>query len=1344
MNARFEMSSAKRQLLQRMLSGGGTAGAGADDIGAVVRRAGGTKPPISLEQQNVWLHASMAPDRPLYNEPITIHRKGSFDLAVMEKSFNEILRRHEAWRTSFELVDGEVQHVVHDDLRVSLPLIDLTIFPAAERESEALRIATEDARRSFDLAVAPLFRAQVLKLADDDHRLHLTLHHIIFDGVSIYRIVVPELSAIYAAFSSGQDPALPGPVLQYGDYAIWRERHAASDSVGRQMDYWRRQLAGTLPVLQLPTDRPRPSRSTYKGSMETFSLSGALTETLKDFSRQQGVTLYMTLLAAFKALLHRYSGQEDIIIGGVTDTRRRPELENVVGYFLNSLVLRTRPSGNLRFDEFLTQTRDAVVGALGASDVPFDRIVREVQPKRDMSAHPLFQVLFSVEPPAPTFAPGWDLTQMDVTIGAAKFDLYLELDERPEGLIGRFLYSTDLFDAATIRRMIGHWRTMLEAIVADPDCTLARLPLLTPEESRQLFVEWNDTGREYPQAPLHECFEAQVRRTPDAVAVEYDGHSWTYRELDRRASVLAARLREAGVNQGMLVGICIERSLDMVASLLAILKAGGAYLPLDPTFPQKRLALILDGAGPELLLTQRALTGALPESSARVLYCNEDVSDPGVVSAFPSGVGSEDLAYVIYTSGSTGNPKGVEVPHRAVVNLLASMQQEPGFGVGDTLLAVTTLSFDIAALELFLPLLTGGRLIIASRDIASDPARLADLIRRCGCTVMQATPATWRALIETGWSGSKDLKILCGGEALPRELADKLLTRGESVWNMYGPTETTIWSTLHKVRPGSRSVPIGRPIANTQAYVLDASGNQVPIGVIGELHIGGSGVARGYRNHEELTRDRFIESPIAPGRRLYRTGDLARYRTDGEIECLGRTDNQVKIRGFRVELEEIEAALAAHPAIASAAVKAWPDASGETSLVAYLVSGDQAMPSAGELRRFLRQGLPGYMVPSRYIHLPALPMTPNRKVDRNALSAPEQLAPNLAYVAPLGQQEKRLAEIWKDVLRVRSVSTQDNFFDLGGHSLLIAKLLRRMEVEFGVRLPMAAVFNAPELQSMAALLNDPHAAGRLARTIAIQPNGSRPPLFWLNDAQIVRPLAEALGPDQPFLGVTLDPREERALGRSPELADIAACLVRTIRSAQPSGPYYVGGWCTSGILAFEVASQLKAAGHDVGLVILLHATNPVHFDWTGKIALELGRLKHGLLKTFRLRGWKKWNYAAERASANLGRILRERFRSANGNEPPAFSEILDLAAVHYVPKLYAGDVVLFQPAKRPRVLDYRAGWADAITGEFSAFEIKGTHYTILEQPNVRELGAVMAACLRRAQAATPRVRKLAS
>jgi len=1318
-----ERSEAKRQLLEWMRSGAGVARI--RETARIVARAPDMVVPIALEQAQLWLHAEMAGDVPIYNEAATIHRRGPFDLSVMERSVNALLQRHEIWRTSFESVDGDLVQIVHPDAAIHLTLDDLTALPPAEREAEALRLATEDVRRPFDLRTAPLLRCRVVKFADDEHRLYLAIHHIIFDGVSLSRVFVPELAAVYDAFASGAGSPLAAPALQYGDYAVWQRQQAAAGPSERQMDYWRRTLGGRVPTLELAGDHPRSPLPGYRGAMETFALPSDLTEALKALSRAESATLYMTLLAAFKAMLFRYTGQEDILVGGVTDLRRRPELERMMGYFLNIMALRTRPAADLPFRDYLAQTRDRVIDALDASEVPLDRVMRDLAIDRGAGAHPIFQAMFSMQPLVDPFAVGWDLTQMDVEVGVAKFDLYLELEERPDGMIGRFIYRNDLFEAGTIRRMIGHWRMLLEGIATAPDTPLARLPMMTPPEAQQILQEWNQTDAAVPADTVHGWFEAQVRRTPEALAVTFEEEAWTYRALDRQADRVAARLQQAGVTPGALVGICMNRSPAMVAGLFGILKAGGAYLPLDPDFPQARLAYILDSGQPAAVLTEADLFDRLPPTDLPLIV--DDAAADGAPVAMPGD--GPSLAYVLYTSGSTGQPKGVEVPHSALVNLLAAMQREPGFTAADSLLAVTTLSFDLAAFELFLPLVSGGRVHMVSRPIATDPPRLAGLIRQSGCTVMSATPATWRALVEAGWTGGEGLTILCGGEAMPRELADNLLKRVVALWNVYGPTETTIFATVHDVPPGTGTVSIGRPIANTQIYILDPAGNAVPVGIVGEIHIGGAGVARGYRNRPDLTRERFVERAIAPGARLYRTGDLARYRPDGTIEYWGRADNEQKIRGFRVAVEEIEAALLLHPGISAAAVRAWPDASGNKALTAYFVMRNGQEPTVAELRGFLAGTLPDFMIPARFMRLRTLPMTLTGKVDRMALPQSSESLLRSMVTPPQGHEEERLAALWKSVLNIAEVGRHENFFDLGGHSLLIAKLLRRVEREYGRRLAMAAVFQAPTVEAMARMLagDTPLALP----VIPVQPAGSRPALLWLDGTPRFRALAEIIGTDQPFLGIPVVPVLESEAASAMRLEDIAAYVVRAIREAQPHGPYFLGGWCNMGILTYEVAAQLVASGQQVGLVILLDAINPVSLRRISRGAFLLSRVRYHWLRLLRASASEKGRHLTAGFTRLCG--IFHRFRPDADDRAAELRARLARSVGEYEPPVYAGDVALFQPTLQRETLDFRPGWAERVDGELHACDVPGTHATMFEEPHVRTLGALMRAVLFKAQ-----------
>lgn len=1332
MTTMHDRSEAKRQLLQRMRSGVGPATV--RETTRVTARTPGMVPPISFEQGQLWLHAEMAAGVPIYNESATVHRRGAFDLTVMEQSLNEVLRRHEIWRTAFEAVDGDIVQIVHPDIRIRLTIDDLTSLPPTEREAEALRLATADVQQPFDLRTAPLLRARVVKVAEDEHRLYLTIHHIIFDGVSLARVFVPELAALYDAFARGAASPLAEPDLQYGDYAVWQQRGAIGPSE-RQMDYWRRALGGRLPRLELAGDHPRALLPARWGAMETFALSSELTEALKTLSRSEGATLYMTLLAAYKAMLFRYTAQEDILVGGVTDLRRRPELERLMGYFLNIMALRTRPAADLSFRDYLAQTRDRVIDALDASEVPLDRVMSALAIERGAGAHPIFQAMFSMQPLIAPFPAGWDLTQMDVDVGVAKFDLYLEIEERPCGIIGRFIYRSDLFDTGIIRRMIGHYRTVLEGIAAAPDRPLASLPLVTVPETRQILVEWNATEAAVPASTLHGWFQEQVQRTPDAIAVTFEDQAWTYRELDRQSDRMVARLQQAAVAPGMLVGICMTRSLAMVAGLLGILKAGGAYLPLDPDFPQQRLAYIVDNAKPAALLTE---TGLLDRLSAvgLPLILNDTAFDGAAVAKVGAkavakvvpGDGAS-LAYVLYTSGSTGQPKGVEIPHSALVNLLAAMQHELDFTADDALLAVTTLSFDLAAFELFLPLVSGGRVTLVSRQIAADPPRLASMIRQSECTMMSATPATWRALIEAGWAGGEGLTILCGGETMQRELADALCARAPVLWNVYGPTETTIFSTVHRVHPGTETVSIGRPIANTQIYILDPAGEVVPVGIVGEIHIGGHGVARGYRNRPDLTQQRFVERAIAPGARLYRTGDLARYRPDGTIEYCGRADNEQKIRGFRVAVEEIEAALLRYPGIASAAVRAWPDASGNKALTAYFVVHNKQEPTIGALRGFLAETLPDFMIPARFMRLRTLPMTLTGKVDRMALPESSEGILRSLVRPPEGPEEERLVEIWKSVLNIAEVGRNENFFDLGGHSLLITKLLHRIELDYGRRLPLAAVFQAPTVEAMARML-----AGDAPidlPVIPVQPAGSRPPLLWLDGTPRFRALSRILGLNQPFLGIPVVPVLEPDTATAMRLEDIAAYVVRAIRAARPHGPYYLGGWCNMGTLAYEVAAQLAASGEHVGLVILLDATNPVSFRRISRMAFFLSQMRYHGSRVWRARVSEKGPYIAA-CFAGFFKIFNL-FQHPPADIAEEIQAKFARIVRDYQPPVCAADVALFQPGMRIDVLDFRPGWAERVTGKLTAHDVPGGHSTMFEEPHVQVLGELIKAALIEAQ-----------
>jgi amino acid adenylation domain-containing protein/non-ribosomal peptide synthase protein (TIGR01720 family) len=1008
--------------------------------------------PLSFAQQRLWFLYNFEPESPEYNIPQAFRIAGDLDREVMQRALREVVRRHETLRTTFRSLEGEPAQVIAQVVDMEVPFIDARERVATPEDAwpEALRLAAADAREPFDLTLGPLMRARLFRTGEREHLLYYNVHHIAYDGWS-QGVFARELAAIYDAFAAGIPSPLPELPVQYLDFAIWQRQWLSGEVLERQLAYWRRQLA-SVPPLELPADRPRPAVRTHTGAALPMPFPEPLQRDLESFVRSQGSTLFIALTAVFKALLHHWTTQEDIAVGTLIANRRRPELEGLIGFFANSLVLRTDLTGDPTFRELLRREREVSLDAHTHQDVPFEKLVEELNPPRDLARTPLFQVMLILlnAPGEALDLPGLKLQPVAIDSRTSKMEITFYLTETPAGLDGFVEHNTDLFDRSTMARLLGHYRRVLAAVVADPEVRLSELPLLSDDERRQVLVDWNATAAEAPALTLHEWIEEQVRRNPGATAVEMEESRLTYGELDARANRLARHLRRLGAGPETLVGLGVERSLDMVVGVLAVLKAGGAYVPIDPEYPKERLAHMLEDSRVPLLLTQESLIERLPEHGARVVAVDRDAAAIAAESAEPpvSGAAPGNPAYVIYTSGSTGKPKGVQIPHSAVVNFLNSMRKQPGLTSADTLLAVTTLSFDIAGLELYLPLVTGARLLLASRETTQAGEQLRAILEQRGVTAMQATPATWRLLLGAGWTGDRDLKILCGGEALPRDLAQQLLGACGSLWNVYGPTEATIWSTLDQVGPAG-PVSIGRPLDNTEIHLLSRRLNPVPVGVPGELLIGGAGLSRGYRGRPDLTAEKFIPNPFAglrgePGARLYRTGDLARHLPDGRIEFLGRLDHQVKVRGFRIELGDIEAALDRHPAIAHSVVVAREESPGNKKLAAYLVTAPGAeKPDVSGLRAHLKEKLPEYMVPALYTFLAAMPLTPNGKVDRRALPAPDRAAAAREYAPPRDDKERFFCELWQELLGLPRVGINDDFFELGGDSLLVIRVVTK-------------------------------------------------------------------------------------------------------------------------------------------------------------------------------------------------------------------------------------------------------------------------------------------------------------
>jgi amino acid adenylation domain-containing protein len=1060
-------------------------------------------PPPSFSQERFWFLDQFEHARPVYNGCKVVRLVGELRAEILEECLNIIVRRHEVLRTTYPAPDGNPIQRIAASCSIEITVTDLEEVAAIDLPS-AIKLLIRNAwLRPIDLSEELPIRARLARIDHARHLLILTLHQMVFDSQSV-AIFFRELWTAYEAILTGKEPQLAALPVQYADFASWQRRRIASQTFQAQREYWIQRLSGTLPVLNLPTDKPRPPVQGFDGSRLSVQLPETLQLKLKELSRDNGVTLFVTLLAAFKTLLYRYTAQEDLVVGCPMLNRRLPETENLLGSFVNTLVLRTSYSGNPSFRETLRRVRETCVGAFAHQDFPFEKLVEELQPQRDLARNPIFQVMFAFQN---TAVPALELAGLrsdavEIDGGMTKFDFTFSLIDKEHGIAGHIEYSTDLFHRDTIERMARHFQILLEAIVADPDQSIATLPILTEAERHQILVEWNDTAADYPKDQcIHELFEAQVERTPEAIALEFEGSEITYRELNRRANQLAHYLISLGIGPEKLVGICVERSIEMVVGLMGILKAGGAYVPLDPSYPKERLRFMLEDSQVSVLLTQeklvedRAWRPVLSPSAELRINSVEGMEDgdprsfilaprlqvvfldrdwPLIRTQGPetpaTHLRSDNLAYVIYTSGSTGQPKGVQVSHRSVMNCLHSISRRLGFARRDVLLAVTTISFDIAGLELYLPLLIGGAVVVASHEKAEDGNELLRWLEESSATAMQATPSTWRLLVDAGWQGSREFKILCGGEVLSRDLAKELLARS-TVWNLYGPTETTIWSTLNEVEPGERPVFIGRPIANTQIYILDSHLQPVPIGVHGEIYVGGDGLALGYLNCPELNTEKFIPNPFSEQAesRLYRTGDMARYRPDGNIEFLGRIDNQVKIRGHRVEPGEVESVLNQHPTVKESVVVARKrDSSGENELIGYVVSTQESPASVSELRRFLRERLPDYMIPSWFVVLDALPLTPNSKIDRNALPPPDGERPQLdqKFVEPRSEIEELVAQIWREVLKLDKIGIHDNFFELGGHSLLATRVAARLRNTFAVDLALRKLF---ELSTVAAL-----------------------------------------------------------------------------------------------------------------------------------------------------------------------------------------------------------------------------------------------------------------------------------
>jgi amino acid adenylation domain-containing protein len=1391
---RSDLSGSQRALLEERLKRVKlAANRSSDTRPSIPRRPSDEDIPLSFAQQRLWFLDQLEPGSAVYNVCQAVQMHGALNVPALEHALNEMVRRHEVLRTNFISAEGRPVQKITPNRALPLNVVDLSGWQDGTAGEERLRLLSEESRKPFDLRHDLLIRALLIRISPVQHTLLLTLHHIISDGWSV-GIIFRELATCYQSFCEAEPVPLPELPIQYADYVFWERETLQGANLDRLLAFWRKELQGPLPVLELPVDHPRSVAPMSRGAAQTVQLSRPLSQALKALGHQEGATLFMTLLASFQVLLHRWSGQEDIVVGSVVAGRRKVELEKLIGFFVNTLVFRGDLTGDPTFRELLVRTRERAVAALAHQDLPFERLVNELRPDRTVSRNPLFQVMFVLQnaPMAPTNLPQLSFEPIDIDTGTSKFDLTLSMMECADGLRTAMEYNADLFEPSTITTLLTTFQTLLESIVANPDQPISRLALLKPAERHQLLSDWNETTTDYPrQATIGQLFEEQVARTPNAVALTFGGKSLTYAQLDRRANQLARWLRRTGVAPETLVAVSLERSMELIVALLGIVKAGATYVSLDPSYPVERLTFMLRDTAAPVLLTQRKLRGrveeyvkaaATPENDAAAkasprpvtLLCLDSEWSRVAAeddTAIAANVGPDHLAYVSYTSGSTGRPKGVCVPHRGVVRLVRNTHYAK-FGPDEVFLQFAPIAFDASTLEIWGALLNGGRLVVYPPG-PTALSELGEFIETNGITTLWLTAGLFHQMIEEQIDRLQNVRqLLAGGDVLsPTHVARALnrLPRTQLI-NGYGPTENTTFTCCHRVTapplPG-RSVPIGRPIANTQVYILDRHFQPVPVGVPGELYTGGDGLARGYLNRPELTEEKFVANPFVAGRdsssqpRMYRTGDRARWLPDGSIEFLGRIDRQVKIRGFRVEPAEVEAVLAGHPAVKECAVAVRDDSAGGKRLVAYVVPAEQPAPAVDTWRTYLGSRLPDHLVPSAFFNLETLPLTPNGKLDLAALPVDDGARPELQgqYVAPRDDIERELVAIWENVLGVHPVGVHDQFFALGGHSLLAVRMAAQLEKTFNRKLPVAAIFQHRTVDQLARLLRTPERAWTPGSSIVeIRGHGTRPRLYLVHGVGGgmfwgYANLSRHLGNDQPLFAF-----KSRGLDGLPELPTIeemAASYIADLRTHQPHGPYLLGGYCFGGIVAYEMARQLREQGESVAMLVLINGSPPntnyakVGNRWSPVWQFRFVRNFAYWLSCFAFR-WS-WRERVEFVRWKF-RVLRRRTAEVTTQKHDEVAlgdvdQLVDLAAYSderralwrahvqalrdYHPGRYDGRVTLIRTRGHPLLcsFDPQYGWGELADGGVEVKIVRGGHGNVLAEPFVASVADALKPCL---------------
>ena len=1311
------------------------------------RRSQHSPAPLSFAQERLWFLTELDPNSPAYNISLVRRLSGALDVAALQRALSEIVRRHESLRTRFEDLGGVPQQVIDEAQDLSLKLVDLSGKEATERIAEAQRLAREEGQRPFALSRESGFRAQLLRLSDTEHILLLTMHHIVSDGWSL-GVLFGELQTLYEAYTRNEASPLPELQIQYADFAVWQREWLEAAELQKQLSYWKEQLAGVVPV-ELPLDNPRPALTSFRGEKQSLRLSPELSRDLQALARAEGATLFMVMLATFQVLLSRYSGQTDICVGTPIANRNRAELEDLIGSFVNTLLLRTDLSGDPGFSELLRRVREVALAGYAHQDLPFEKLVDELHPERSLSRNPLFDVIFAVQnaPQVEARMGNMRLEPWGEGTKTTRMDLEVHVSEGAQGLVCTFVYATDLFEAETIARLISHYEQLLKAVVTDRHQRLSELPLLTSAERAQLLTHWNETRSLYPEQSISELFEAQAEQHATAIAVECGDEKLTYAELNEQANQLAHHLREFGVGPEQLVAISIERSLDMLVGLLGIIKAGAAYLPLDPNYPAERLSYMLNDAQPTLLLTHTKLLSQLPQTDVQTvcLDADRDLIARRSTDNLRSETTLENLVYVMYTSGSTGYPKGVAVTQRNVVRLVKE-NNYAALDANEVFLQFAPLAFDASTLEVWGPLLNGARLIVFP-PYTPTLEELGCTIEKNKISTLWLTAGLFHQLVDERPESLTGVRqLLAGGDVLSVPHVEKALRfmNGNRLINGYGPTENTTFTCCHLIKSGdSRSIPIGRPLANTQIYVLDRNYQPVPVGIPGELYVGGDGLARGYLNRPAQTAEKFIPNVFSsePGTRLYSTGDLVRYLPNGELEFIRRVDQQVKIRGFRIEPAEIEHILEQHPGVADCVVTATPDAAGEKFLAAYVVAAAGLKPELSELRSFLHEKLPEYMMPDAFVFLEALPLTPNGKVDLQALPAPDKASlPKIGrFVEPRTATEKTLSYIWARTLDLERVGIFDNFFELGGNSLKATRVMSRVRSVLNVNLPLRALFESPTIAEFAQVVKKAQSSSSDSyvwpTVMKIQPLGTQRPLFFVAAPNVnalgYMALAHHLGEDRPLYGLqsqkyvnTKTDEYGRPLLEFSQavVEELASEYVKAMREVQPHGPYMLGGMCRGAHIAFEMALQLKAQGETVSLLAILDTwvMGNAYSYW-----FYVDYYLHRVPWFFKLDTSEKRRFLKKKTDALLHKIaVRLKLRKDPNADLPRWDAVY-WPGRSFVPKIYDGPITVFRVPKQSAIFirSKTLAWDRHSNRDVQVEIVPGTHETILREPSVKILAA---------------------